>query len=245
MTKDNKAQINMYNREANRDNDMDKDIDNDIGNDIGNDMDKDMNKEKDLYDRKKIIYKDKDIVIREVSLMDAPELVEVYRPYVEKTAITFEYEVPSVEEFTDRIKNISAKYPYLVVEQDGRIIGYAYTSAFHVRKAYEWSAEMSIYLSDRCKGLGLGRKLYEILEDISYKQGITNLYACIGAPEKEDEYLTNNSINFHDHMGYKLIGRFTRCGYKFSRWYDMVWMEKIIAQHQTDAKDIIPYPMLN
>lgn len=247
MTKDNRDQINMYNREANRDNDMDKDIDNDIGNDIDNDMDmdKDMNNEKKLYDKKKIIYKDKDIVIREVSLMDAPELVEVYRPYVEKTAITFEYEVPSVEEFTDRIKNISAKYPYLVVEQDGRIIGYAYTSAFHVRKAYEWSAEMSIYLSERCKGLGLGRKLYEILEDISYKQGITNLYACIGAPEKEDEYLTNNSINFHDHMGYKLIGRFTRCGYKFSRWYDMVWMEKIIAQHQTDAKDIIPYPMLN
>ncbi len=249
MTKDNKAQINMYNREANRDYYMDKDIDNDIGNDIDNDMemDKNMNNEKNLYDKKKIIYKDKDkdIIIREVSLMDAPELVEVYRPYVEKTAITFEYEVPSVEEFTDRIKNISAKYPYLVVEQDGRIIGYAYTSAFHVRKAYEWSAEMSIYLSDRCKGLGLGRKLYEILEDISYKQGITNLYACIGAPEKEDEYLTNNSINFHDHMGYKLIGRFTRCGYKFSRWYDMVWMEKIIAQHQTDAKDIIPYPMLN
>ncbi|WP_331477854.1 N-acetyltransferase family protein [Butyrivibrio fibrisolvens] len=249
MTKDNKAQINMYNREANRDYYMDKDIDNDIDNDIGNDMDKDMNNEKNLYDKKKIIYKDKDkdkdIIIREVSLMDAPELVEVYRPYVEKTAITFEYEVPSVEEFTDRIKNISAKYPYLVVEQDGRIIGYAYTSAFHVRKAYEWSAEMSIYLSDRCKGLGLGRRLYEILEDISYKQGITNLYACIGAPEKEDEYLTNNSINFHDHMGYKLIGRFTRCGYKFSRWYDMVWMEKIIAQHQTDAKDIIPYPMLN
>ncbi|WP_330367193.1 N-acetyltransferase family protein [Butyrivibrio fibrisolvens] len=253
MTKDNKAQINMYNREANRDYYMDKDIDNDIGNDMDNDidndmeMDKNMNNEKNLYDKKKIIYKDKDkdIIIREVSLMDAPELVEVYRPYVEKTAITFEYEVPSVEEFTDRIKNISAKYPYLVVEQDGRIIGYAYTSAFHVRKAYEWSAEMSIYLSDRCKGLGLGRKLYEILEDISYKQGITNLYACIGAPEKEDEYLTNNSINFHDHMGYKLIGRFTRCGYKFSRWYDMVWMEKIIAQHQTDAKDIIPYPMLN
>lgn len=247
MTKDNRDQINMYNREANRDNDMDKDIDNDIGNEIDNDMDmdKDMNKKNNLYDKKKIIYKDKDIVIREVSIMDAPELVEVYRPYVEKTAITFEYEVPSVEEFTDRIKNISAKYPYLVVEQDGRIIGYAYTSAFHVRKAYEWSAEMSIYLSDRCKGLGLGRRLYEILEDISYKQGITNLYACIGAPEKEDEYLTNNSINFHDHMGYKLIGRFTRCGYKFSRWYDMVWMEKIIAQHQTDAKDIIPYPMLN
>ena len=241
MTKDNRDQINMYNREANRDNDMDKDIDYDID----KDKDMDIDKEKNLCDKKKIIYKDKDIVIREVSLMDAPELVEVYRPYVEKTAITFEYEVPSVEEFTDRIKNISAKYPYLVVEQDGHIIGYAYTSAFHVRKAYEWSAEMSIYLSDRCKGLGLGRKLYEILEDISYKQGITNLYACIGAPEKEDEYLTNNSINFHDHMGYKLIGRFTRCGYKFSRWYDMVWMEKIIAQHQTDAKDIIPYPMLN
>lgn len=200
---------------------------------------------KDKNNKEKIIYKEGDIIIREVKLDDAPLLVEIYRYYVEKTAITYEYDVPSVTEFEDRIKSITGKYPYLVVEKDGEIIGYAYTSAFHVRKAYEWSAEMSIYLSDKAKGLGLGRKLYEILEDISKKQGITNLYACIGAPEVEDEYLTNNSIHFHEHMGYKLIGRFTKCGYKFGRWYDMVWMEKIIAEHQDEVKDIIPYPILN
>ena len=189
-----------------------------------------------------MIYQDNTITIRSVQLSDASSLVEIYRYYVEKTAITFEYDVPSVTEFENRIKSITEKYPYLVVEKDDEIIGYAYTSSFHVRKAYEWSAEMSIYLSDKAKGLGLGRKLYEILEDISKKQGITNLYACIGAPEVEDEYLTNNSIHFHEHMGYKLIGRFTKCGYKFHRWYDMVWMEKIIQDHQQEAKDIIPYP---
>lgn len=191
-----------------------------------------------------VLYSENNVTIRQVDISDAPALVEVYRYYVEKTAITYEYDVPSVSEFESRIIAITNKYPFLVVEKDGEIEGYAYTSAFHVRKAYERSAEMSIYLSDKCKGLGLGRKLYEILEDISKKQGITNLYACIGAPEVEDEYLTNNSINFHDHMGYKLIGRFTKCGYKFGRWYDMVWMEKMIADHPQIAHDIIPYPDL-
>lgn len=192
-----------------------------------------------------IIYSDGNVIIRHVELSDAKALVEVYRYYVEHTAITFEYDVPAVEEFEGRIMGITQKYPYLVAEKDGNIIGYAYTSAFHVRKAYEWSAEMSIYLSDDAKGLGLGRKLYEILEDISKRQGITNLYACIGAPEVEDEYLTNNSIHFHEHMGYKLIGRFTKCGYKFGRWYDMVWMEKIISPHQDDVEEMIPYPALD
>ena len=198
-----------------------------------------------MNNEKNLIYSDNNIVIRKAYSTDAAALVEVYRHYVENTAITFEYDVPSIDEFTARIESITKKYPYLVAEKDDEVIGYAYTSAFHVRKAYEWSAEMSIYLSDKAKGLGLGRKLYEILEDISKKQGITNLYACIGAPEVEDEYLTNNSINFHEHMGYKLIGRFTKCGYKFGRWYDMVWMEKIIKDHDQNARDIIPYPVLN
>ena len=186
-----------------------------------------------------------DITIRKANADDAQKLVEVYRYFVEKTAITYEYDVPTVEEFKNRIINITKCYPYLVAERRGEIIGYAYTSAFHVRKAYEWSAEMSIYLSDKCQGQGLGRKLYEILENISKRQGITNLYACIGAPEVEDEYLTNNSIHFHEHMGYKLIGRFTKCGNKFGRWYDMVWMEKHIADHKQPPMPITPYPSLN
>ena len=181
------------------------------------------------------------IIIRQAEISDAGALLDVYRYYVENTAITFEYEVPSENEFKDRITGITTRYPYLVVEKDGQIIGYAYTSAFHERKAYEWSAEMSIYLSDKGKGLGLGRKLYEILEDISKRQGITNLYACIAAPQAEDEYLSDNSIRFHEHMGYKIVGRFTKCGYKFGRWYDMVWMEKMIADHSPKIKDIIPY----
>lgn len=187
------------------------------------------------------MYLFKDIKIRPVELSDTNSLLDIYRPYVENTAITFEYEPPSSVDFENRIKTIKSKYPYIAAERKGSIIGYAYTSSFHVRKAYEWSAEMSIYLADEGKGFGLGRKMYEILENISKKQGITNLYACIAVTKHEDEYLTNNSMKFHEHMGYKMVGRFTKCGYKFGRWYDMVWMEKIIADHVVNISDIIPY----
>ena len=185
------------------------------------------------------------IKIREATVEDAPVLAEIYKYYVEDTAISFEYEAPDAEAFAGRMSDIRKRYPYFVAEEDGELLGYAYAHAFIDRAAYDWAAEVTIYIRSDQKCRGIGRTLYEVLEKALTLQGILDLYACIGVTEQEDEYLTNNSINFHDHMGYKLIGRFTRCGYKFSRWYDMVWMEKIIAQHQTDAKDIIPYPMLN
>ena len=180
------------------------------------------------------------ILIREASPEDAPRLLEIYGYYVEKTAITFEYDVPSVEEFRDRILHIKEKYPYLVIEEDGVIRGYAYAGVFKGRAAYDRSCEMTIYL-DRAAagrgpgtGRGLGRKLYEALEEELKARGILNLYACIGVPAKnaeDDEYLDHNSEQFHAHMGYTTVGRFHLCGYKFGRWYDMIWMEKMIGEH--------------
>lgn len=183
-----------------------------------------------------------DVIIRAASPGDAEKLLEIYRPYVEKTAITFEYEVPSVEEFQGRIVRTLRRYPYLVAEAGGQILGYAYTGPFVGRAAYDWAAEVSIYLREDCRGMGLGKRLYAAIEEISRAQHITNLNACIGTVEMEDEHLTNNSAQFHGHMGYRMVGEFQKCGYKFGRWYNMVWMEKIIGEHLPSPEAVVPFP---
>ena len=171
------------------------------------------------------------ISVRFARLSDAEAILRVYAPYVEHTAITFEYEVPSEEEFKERIRNTQKKYPYLVAVMDGRIVGYAYVGAFVGRAAYDWAAETSIYVDENCRKSGIGRHLYERIENICTEMGILNLNACIGYTEAGDEYLNNNSAQFHEHMGYRLVGQFHKCGYKFGRWYDMIWMEKMIGEH--------------
>lgn len=111
------------------------------------------------------------------------------------------------------------------------IQGYAYAGSFVGRAAYDWSCELTIYVSPDARKCGLGRKLYEALENKLKDMGILNLYACIGYPETEDEYLTRNSAEFHAHVGFSRVGEFNCCGYKFGRWYNMIWMEKIIGEH--------------
>ena len=172
------------------------------------------------------------IVIRSVSLNDAEALLNIYAYYVKNTAITFEYDVPTLEEFKQRITNTLKKYPYLVVVKEGTILGYAYAGVFKNRAAYDWSAEMTIYLKYDAVKCGLGRMLYEALETEMKKRGFLNLYACNGYPIEEDEYLTRNSAEFHAHLGYQTVGEFHKCGYKFGRWYNMIWMEKLIGEHK-------------
>lgn len=172
------------------------------------------------------------IRIREAAVDDAARLLEIYAYYVEKTAITFEYDVPSLEEFRGRIAHIKERYPYLVIERDGVIEGYAYAGVFKDRAAYDRSCEMTIYLDREAVGGGLGRKLYEALEEALKARGILNLYACIGYPDEADEYLDYNSAQFHEHLGYRTVGTFHQCGYKFGRWYSMIWMEKMIGEHK-------------
>ena len=167
--------------------------------------------------------------IREVTSADAERLLEIYSYYVLNTAISFEYDVPSLEEFTGRIERIKKNFPYLCILEDGKIVGYAYASAFHERAAYKHCAELSIYLDKNSHGNGYGRALYEELETRLKKIGILNAYACIASTKKEDEYLTNNSEHFHSHLGFRKCGEFTRCGLKFDRWYDMIWMEKFLG----------------
>ena len=172
------------------------------------------------------------MIIRSATIEDATRLLEIYAYYVEKTAISFEYDVPSLEEFALRIAKTLGKYPYLVLEEDGMVQGYTYAGVFKDRAAYDHSCEVTIYLDHAAKGRGYGRALYEALEQALKGIGITNLYACIADPETEDEYLTKNSEQFHQHLGFTKVGEFHQCGYKFGRWYNMIWMEKIIGEHK-------------
>lgn len=238
---------------------------------------------------------------------DAEALLAIYAPYVEETAITFEYEVPAVEEFRGRIAHTLATYPYIVaVEEqsanadtahvDGipaastpaagadaaggtcrtseHIIGYAYVGRLHERAAYDWTVETSIYVDRSARKHGLGRQLYERLEAILRAMNIISVNACIaypgtmnvaadaasaadrsqtnlregasdiGAGIGEDPYLNTNSPDFHAHLGYRLVGHFHACAYKFDRWYDMIWMEKWIAPHPAKPEAMIPFPEL-
>ena len=178
------------------------------------------------------------MIIRLADVRDADEMLEIYAPYVEQTAVTFEYEVPAVEDFAKRVARVQQRYPWLVAEQADEIIGYAYASAFHERPAYDWSAEVSVYVRQDCRGLGVGKSLYQMLEQMLALQGILNMNACIACGEAEDEHLTDSSLRFHEKMGFSLVGRFHQCGYKFRRWYDVVWMEKAIGDHSVPAEPV-------
>jgi len=172
------------------------------------------------------------MVIRDAVREDAERLLSIYRYYVERTAVTFELVTPSAEEFGQRISDTLRRYPYLIAEEDGKVLGYAYAGAFHVREAYRRSCELSVYLDREQRRRGIGRALYLALEERLRAMGILNLYACIGDPVREDEYLTHDSERFHERMGFVRVGTFHLCGCKFGRWYNMIWMEKLIGEHR-------------
>lgn len=167
-----------------------------------------------------------ELKIRDATLDDAARLVEIYAPYITETAVSFEYEVPSVDEFKERIKNVKEKYPYLVCEKDGLIVGYVYASAYSKREAYDWTVGTSIYVDKNFRRMGIGSLLYKSLEERLKKMGIENLLAGVAYCEREDEYLTKDSYNFHLREGYVMAGHLKDVGKKFNRHYDLLWLQK-------------------
>lgn len=120
-------------------------------------------------------------------------------------------------------------------------MGYAYAGPFKERAAYDWAVETTVYVREEAKRQGVGRTLYAALERCLAAQGVLNLNACVACPEREDEYLTRDSVDFHRRMGYRLAGEFRQCGCKFGRWYNMVWMEKHIGLHPADPPPVKPF----
>ncbi len=185
--------------------------------------------------------KESKIEIKAAKPENAAELLAIYKYYVENTAITFEIQTPTLEEFTARIEKTLKKYPYIVAVLDGKILGYAYAGPFKGRAAYDWAIETSIYVQKECRKMGIGRILLQKLEEILAKQNILNAYACITYADIEDEYLTRASVYFHEKMNYRMAGIFNNCGYKFNRWYSMCWMEKMLGEHKQNQPKVIEF----
>lgn len=176
--------------------------------------------------------------VRLATPQDAEELLEIYRYYVEHTAITFEYETPSITEFRQRIKQTLKRYPYLAaVDGHGKIVGYAYASSFKNRAAYDWSVETTIYVDKDVKRQGIGKKLYEALEEILRKQHVINLDACITDPEIEDEYVTKTVFSIMNILVIIWLENFIKAainsdvGMIWSGWKNILENIKNIQKH--------------
>lgn len=161
------------------------------------------------------------IRVRTVTLNDAQKLLDIYSYYVLNTTITFEYDTPSIDEFTQRIQKITQKYPYLVATINDEIVGYAYATSYKERAAYDWSVETTVYVKNNKHGLGIGKALYSQLEQALKDKNIVNMLACITYPNPK-------SIDFHTKFGFDKVGHFPKVGYKFNEWRDIVWMQKVI-----------------
>lgn len=171
-----------------------------------------------------------DIILRAARLEDAEQCTGIYSYYVKNTAITYEYDVPSAEEFRGRMADTLAKYPFIVAEKDGKILGYCYAGRFKKRAAYDRMVETTVYLDLNARGAGIGRRLYEMLEEVLKAQGIIKALAVITLPTTEEEKTVYKSVGFHERNGYKLLGKISCSGYKFGRWYDTVLMDKFIGR---------------
>lgn len=179
--------------------------------------------------------------LRLVKKEDAKALAEIYKHYVENTAVSFEYIPPDEAEFKRRIDEKIKSYPYIVAECNGEIVGYAYASQFLPRPAYIHSVETTVYVRKDFHGNSVGKSLYLALEKLLAIQNVISLNACIACADVPDETLNNNSMLFHSRMGYRYVGRFNASGYKFSRFYDMIWMEKLISEPMCPCADFIAF----
>jgi len=152
---------------------------------------------------------------------DVPQLLAIYAPYILNTTYTFEYEVPAEEAVLSRFQGITAQFPWLVWEEEGEILGYAYGSAPFERAAYAWCSEISVYLRPEARRRGIGTALYRAAEEILRLQGYTLVYALITSENTP-------SLRFHERAGYTFRVDFPRCGYKHGRWLGVIWMEKTL-----------------
>ena len=160
-------------------------------------------------------------MIRIAAEADVPEILAIYAPYVLTTTHTFEYDVPTEEEFLARFRSVTAQFPWLVWEEDGKILGYAYGSAPFSRAAYRWCAEDSLYLRPEARGRGIGSKLLRALEEILRYQGYRKVYAIITSENAD-------SLAFHREKGYQQVAHMPDCGLKFGRWLGVIWLDKTL-----------------
>lgn len=175
--------------------------------------------------------------IRTALPSDGAVLAAIYAPYTE-TAITYEYPAPTADEFSERIASISAEYPFIVCEDNGVAVGYAYAHRYRVRAAYDWDAELSIYFDREKTGRGLGKPLYSALLDLLRLQGFVNIYGTVSAPNPASERL-------HESLGFTHVFTDFKTGWKLGRWHDLIFYHMQLAPYDKAPKPITPFPELD
>lgn len=176
--------------------------------------------------------------IRMAEGKDIEEILGIYVPYIKDSTITFEYEVPTMEEFKKRFYNVKENYPYLVCTIDNKVVGYAYSSRHAERAAYMWDVDFSIYINDSYLRYGIGKAFYTSLIEISKLQNIKNVYGGVTENNIKSEKL-------HEYFGFKKAGVFHKTGYKFGKWLDVIWYEKDINESDEAPKPIISIKDIN
>ncbi len=178
------------------------------------------------------------MIMRFATVDDGRAIRTMYAPYIENTVITFENDVPSIEEMAERIASVQKTYPWIVAEQENSIIGYAYASALRSRAAYQWCAELSVYLDPEQAGHGYGAWLYDALMQLLRLQGIRVVYGVVAVPNAASERL-------HQRFGFKQAGLLTRCGYKLGQWIDVAYYEKRLIEDESRPDPIKPVGTLD
>jgi len=176
-------------------------------------------------------------MIRNATEADVPAILSIYAPYVLNSTATFEYDVPSEAEFTQRFRDITEQFPWLVWEEDGNILGYVYASRPYARAAYSWCAEPSVYLMPEAQGKGIGTRLYRVMEECLKLQGYQLLYALV----TEENTV---SLSFHEALGYFTRVNFPDCAWKFGRSLGVSWMEKRISLVEPVSNFPTPWPCI-
>lgn len=162
------------------------------------------------------------MTIRDARRSDVPAMLAIYAPFVEHTAVSFEYDVPTEVEFARRLEEHQAAFPWLVCEENGRVMGYAYAGRAFERAAYGWNAEISCYLAPELRGRGVGRRLYARIEEILTRLGYYKLFAVVTSANAP-------SVAFHHALGFRDAACFRNVGYKQGGWYDVLWLEKTLC----------------
>lgn len=173
-------------------------------------------------------------MIRMAAEPDIPAILDIYAPYVENTVYSFEYSAPTLPVFTQRFQTITERFPWLVWEEDGKVLGYAYGSAPFHRAAYNWCAEVSIYIAPSAQGKGIGRRLYAALEQLLALQGFQVVYSIVTSGNSA-------SLAFHKAVGYRFLAEFPACGFKHNRWHGIIWLEKRLSSVDIPTQMPIPW----
>ncbi|MEL6964840.1 MAG: arsinothricin resistance N-acetyltransferase ArsN1 family B [Pseudomonadota bacterium] len=178
------------------------------------------------------------VKIRTADRRDGTAIAQIYAPMVRQTFISFEDEPPSADDMTSRIQSTLAMFPWLVAEEAGQVVGYAYAGSHRTRPAYRWSCDVSIYLAPEVKRQGVGRRLYRALFDILKRQGFAMAFAGVALPNKP-------SVCFHEALGFELVGVYPRVGFKNGEWRDVGWWQKQLLDLGADPQEPIPFPTLS